>query len=67
MTGIYFYVMNTKTARIVKIEVTPITDSGRCPSEVFDEISEEYGRKLDMKEIKRELFALTDYKSLYEQ
>ena len=55
MRGIYFYMMNTKIVRIVKIEVTPITDSGKRPSEVFKEISKEYGRKLDMKEIKREL------------
>lgn len=46
--------MNTRIARIVKIEVTPITDNGRRPSEVFEEISKEYGRKLDMKEIKRD-------------
>lgn len=47
--------MNTKIARIIKIEVTPITDSEKHPSEVFQEISKECGRKLDMKEIKREL------------
>ncbi|MBU7030463.1 MAG: hypothetical protein HXS48_26260 [Theionarchaea archaeon] len=47
--------MNTKIARIIKIEVTPLTDSEKRPSEVFHEISKEYGRKLDMKDIKKEL------------
>lgn len=44
-----------KIARMIKIEVTPIVDSEKCPSEAFHEISKEHGRKLDMKEIKREL------------
>jgi len=55
MTGAYFCIMNTKIARIIKIEVTPPTDSEKRPSEVFLEISKEYGRKLDMKDIKKEL------------
>ena len=55
MTSAHFSMMNTKISRIVKIEVTPITNSGKRPSEVLREISKEYGRKLDMKEIKKEL------------
>ncbi len=55
MTAAYFCVMNTKISRIIKIEITPPIDSGKRPSEVFREISKEYGRKLDMKEIKKEL------------
>ena len=51
----YFCIMNTKIARIIKIEVTPPIDNEKRPSEVFHEISKEHGRKLNMKEIKREL------------
>jgi hypothetical protein len=55
MAGAYFHMMNTKISRIIKIDVTPLIDSEKRPSEVFHEISKEYGRKLTMKDIKREL------------
>ena len=47
--------LNTKISRIIKIDVTPLIDSEKRPSEVFHEISKEYGRKLTMKDIRREL------------
>ena len=47
--------MNTKISRIIKVDVTPLIDCEKRPSEVFHEISKEYGRKLTMKDIKREL------------
>jgi len=47
--------MNKKIVRIMKVEVTPIPDGDDHPSQVFHEISKEYGRKLDAEEIKREL------------
>jgi hypothetical protein len=47
--------VNTKITRTTKVEITPTVDSENRPSEVFHEISKEYGRNLDMKEIKREL------------
>ncbi|MGC1123201.1 MAG: hypothetical protein WBA22_19120 [Candidatus Methanofastidiosia archaeon] len=47
--------MNTKISRVVKIEVTPISESDSQPSKIFHEISRKYGRKLDIKEIKKEL------------
>ena len=55
MTCVYFCMINMKTTRMIKIEVTPIVDSEKRPSEVFHEISKEHGRKLNMKEIKKEL------------
>jgi len=51
----YSYMMNKKIVRIMKVEVTPIPDGDDHPSQVFHEISKEYGRKLDAEEIKREL------------
>ena len=47
--------MNTRITRVIKVEVTPISGGESCPSEVFHEISKEYGQTLDIKEIKREL------------
>jgi hypothetical protein len=47
--------MNTKIRRLIKIDVTPPPDSEEHPSEAFYEVSKKYGRKLDMKDIKRAL------------
>ena len=55
MAGAYVYMMKTKISRIIKIDVTPLIDSENRPSEVFHEISKEYGRNLTMKDIKKEL------------
>ena len=55
MAGAYVYMMKTKISRIIKIDVTPLIDSEKRPSEVFHEISREYNQNVTMKDIKREL------------
>lgn len=47
--------MNTRITRVIKVEVTPISGGDSRPSEVFHEVSKEYGLKLAIKDIKREL------------
>lgn len=46
--------MNRRIDPVTKDEITSINGDSR-PSEVFHEVSKEYGWKLDIKEIKREL------------
>jgi hypothetical protein len=47
--------MHSRISRVMKVEVARTLEGDSQPSKVFHEISKEYGRKLDVKEIKKEL------------